>query len=512
MKKWFIGILFLAAMFSCSKPEKEDELTTAAVKDQVIDYSVYQSNATGSLLTPGQFPEQGMFCNTQKFDFIAGQTVDAGDVFIGNDKEFLYIKITSTDGFQNVEENVKMWIGATMPFTDRPVTGHFPFKYTVPEDGKDLYLRFSLAELGLKCDAAAFYIVIHGDVLAPGSETAFSGDKTGQGNAWWYYLAYTPKCCEPPVECKITASAEVTDVKCHGSSTGAIDLTVVNGTAPLAFLWSNGATTEDLTAVPAGTYSVTVTAADKCFIVVKDIVVNQPENALSATSQVTNISVFGAKDGSISITPAGGKAPYTFKWSNEATTEDLSGLEPGTYSVEITDANSCVFVIRELLVQQPDEEKPKGLIAYARKTYEPMVYCFSNLDLDHNGTPDFTNIGWTNGPIPLENYTSKYELFTGMTNCSAADGVKVGEMKIAASIDGTAVVTIEMAEGYTLNETDLFIGNTMLPKDGSNNFTTNPEFYTYKHPSLAKVSTDTYSVSGLSGDIYVVAFALVNKP
>ena len=486
-------------------------MSLTAIQDPVIDYSVYQSNAKGSLLMPAKFPAKEMLCNVQKFDFIAGQSIDAGDIFIGNDKDSLYIEITSTNGFQNAGDNVKMWIGTTVPFIDRPDAGHFPFKYSVPKGDTVLYLSFTFAELGLRCDAPPFYVIIHGDVLAPNSETAFAGNITGPGNAWWYYLTYTPKCCEPPVVCKISASATVTDVKCFGSSTGAIDLTVLNGTAPLAYLWSNGATTEDLTGIPAGTYSVTVTAADKCITVVKDIIVLQPSDALTAASEVTKISVFGAHDGAINITPAGGKSPYTFKWNTEATSEDLSGLEPGLYSVDITDANGCTFSLKEILVEQPDEEKPKGLIAYARKTWEPMVYCFSNLDLDQNGTPDFTNIGWTNGPIPLENYTSEYELFTGMTNCGATDGVKVGNMKIAAKDDGTAIVTIEMVEGYTLNETDLYLGNDKLPKDGDGKFTTDPKFYTYKHTNLAKVSTDTYSVSGLSENIYVVTFALVNK-
>ena len=399
-----------------------------------------------------------------------------------------------------------------MPFTERPNTGQFPFKYNVASGDTVIYLSFSLAELGLKCDAPAFYLVIHGDVLAPDAETAFGGDIEGPGNGWWFYLTYTPECCEPPVECTISANASATDVKCYGSSTGAIDLTVSDGTAPYTYLWSNGATTEDLTNIPSGTYSVTVTDANKCIAHVEDITVLQPLTGVSATSVVTNISVYGAADGAIDVTPTGGTAPYTFEWNTGATSEDLSGLEPGAYSVVITDANGCNFMLNEILVEQPDEEKPKGEVAFARKTYEPMVFCFSDLDMDKNGMPDFTDLGWTNGPIPLENYTSKYDLFIGIKDCGANNAINVGEMQIAASSDGTALVTIKMKEGYTLNETRLYIGNDMLPKDADGAFTTDPTFYTYKHENLDKVSTDTYAISGLSDNIYVVAYSLVNKP
>jgi len=58
-------------------------------------------------------------------------------------------------------------------------------------------------------------------------------------------------------------------------------------------------------------------------------------------STITDESVQGANDGSIDITVGGGLTPYTFSWSNGSTTEDISGLAPGSYTVDVTDANGC---------------------------------------------------------------------------------------------------------------------------------------------------------------------------
>lgn len=508
--KWlFLFTIGLAVLGSCSKPE-DDELLGTNNNDELI-VSKDNSGSKSGVLPSTRFPGISEFCEYKEYNFWAGQTLDAGDVLVGNTNDSLFIRVTSTAGFQNVAENLKIWIGATMPFTSRPPAGSFPYKFTVPAGQNTVYIGFSLAELELKCDAA-FYILVHGDVAvavnnATRNETAWAGDHQGDGSAWWYYIHYVPECCEPPVECDLSAKAVITDVKCFGASTGAIDLTVENGTSPFTFAWSNGATTEDLTNIPAGTYSVTVYDSKQCYVTLANLVVGQPASGISASAVVTDISVYGAHDGAINVTVSGGTPPYSFLWSTGATTEDLSGLGPGNYSVDITDANGCNAALKGLLVEEPEEEKPKGDIAFARKTYDPMVHCFLDLDLNGDGTKDFDTWGWTNGAMyPDETFESTYFLYIKANSCDISNAVKVGVVKMHYYA-GIATVKITLEEGFVMNHTSVYIGNDMLPKEGGN-YTTDPAFYPYQH-DLTNATTDTFTVNGLSGNIYIIVNARI---
>ncbi|MBK9451921.1 MAG: SprB repeat-containing protein [Bacteroidetes bacterium] len=98
---------------------------------------------------------------------------------------------------------------------------------------------------------------------------------------------------------------------------------------------------------PAIAVAVTVTDANGCQAYATGELI---EPALLESSGVpstyacgTNVSCNGANDGSINVTVTGGASctAYTFNWSNGATTEDVSNLTAGNYSVTITDANGC---------------------------------------------------------------------------------------------------------------------------------------------------------------------------
>ncbi len=146
-----------------------------------------------------------------------------------------------------------------------------------------------------------------------------------------------------------TLSSTQVNVLCNGASTGSIDLTVTGGTSPYTYAWSNSATTQDISGLVAGTYTVTVTDANSCTKTLS-ATITQP-SALALSSTQVNVLCNGNATGSIDLTVSGGTSPYTYAWSNSATTQDISGLAAGTYTVTVTDANACTKTLSATITQ-----------------------------------------------------------------------------------------------------------------------------------------------------------------
>ena len=153
----------------------------------------------------------------------------------------------------------------------------------------------------------------------------------------------------------LMASGVATNVSCNGGSNGTVDLTVTGGTAPYTFVWSNTTTTEDMVGLMAGTYDVTVTDANGC-TATTSVTVTEPA-VLTVSITADTLPSCANNDGVVTATPTGGVAPYTYAWSNSATTASLAGLEAGTYSVTITDANGCTAT-GNITINIDDTENP----------------------------------------------------------------------------------------------------------------------------------------------------------
>jgi len=140
----------------------------------------------------------------------------------------------------------------------------------------------------------------------------------------------------PPVVIDVTK----TDVLCNGAATGTLEVEVEGGKPPYTYSWSpTGATTAVVTNVPAGTHTVTVTD-DRGTIKTASVTITEPTLILPNFNSV-NVSCNGKNNGSASVAPSGGIAPYTVLWSDGKIGLTNNNLAPGSYSVTVRDANSC---------------------------------------------------------------------------------------------------------------------------------------------------------------------------
>ena len=139
----------------------------------------------------------------------------------------------------------------------------------------------------------------------------------------------------------LAISGIINHVNCFQLNDGAIDATVSGGTFPYTYSWSNAAITEDINNVLAGTYTLTATDLNIC-VESMDFTITEPSNALIVTTVTTDVSCNGELDGEIESTVEGGSAPYTYLWSNLASTQNIEAIGAGPYTVTITDDQGCI--------------------------------------------------------------------------------------------------------------------------------------------------------------------------
>ena len=149
----------------------------------------------------------------------------------------------------------------------------------------------------------------------------------------------------------VVDSVAINNISCFGGNNGSIDISVSGGTPFYSYLWSNGSTSEDISSLTAGLYSVVVNDSNGCSSNFYSYIVTEPAQ-IQNTAVVTPVSCFGRNDGSIDISVSGGSPSYSYFWSNGDTTEDVTGLASGAYSIEITDNNGC-SIIDSIFIMQP---------------------------------------------------------------------------------------------------------------------------------------------------------------
>jgi hypothetical protein len=170
--------------------------------------------------------------------------------------------------------------------------------------------------------------------LTPGSYTVSVGDANG--------CTVVQTVTVNAFGCSLAGSISSTNATCNGANNGTASVTLTGAADPVSFVWSNGVTTQNITGLEPGAYTVSVLDGNNCPAVL-NTTVNEPP-VVSANAVVTNETANGANDGTATAIPTGGTGTYSYSWSNSATTATISGLAPGVYTVSVTDTNNCSAV------------------------------------------------------------------------------------------------------------------------------------------------------------------------
>ncbi len=348
------------------------------------------------------------------------------------------------------------------------------------------------------------------NVCNPGADLSVAFNTSGDGESGiWSDNGCNPdpptnflaiqSCCPPTIS--------VTNLLCNGISTGSATTTAVVGGAgnqnPYVFNWTGGATatntvvagtSDNLSNLPAGTYTVVVTDKNLC-AASTTVTITQP-TAISATVTPTAATCAGL--GSIATTVSGGTSPYTYVWTGPgaytSTIKNPTALNPGTYSLTITDNNNCTYTITTSVTQT-------GTITVTATS--PSICAGDMATITSGGA---TTYSWTAGVAPTTG--SVVTVSPGATTSYTVTGTTGTCTNTAvATVNVTAIPTV------TVNNPTICSGTTAtLTANGATtyNWTAGVTPTTGSVVTASPGSTTSYTVTGTTGTCTNTAVATVS--
>ena len=228
---------------------------------------------------------------------------------------------------------------------------------------------------------------------------------------------------------ELAGSITFFDISCNGANDGQATATVMGANTP-TYLWSNGMTTNAVTGLSIGTYTVTMSDDSNCPIE-QVVTIAEPTAIVGTLLETVNTDCANASNGSATVEGQGGVGTLTYLWSIGINTPTASNLSAGTYTVSITDENFCTNTI-EVTIEAEDTEMP---IAAAQNITLPLNQNgIASLDVSmvDNGSSD--NCGITNMVLDINQFDCD-NLGENTVNLSVVDGA-------GNSNTTTAIITI----------------------------------------------------------------------
>ena len=288
------------------------------------------------------------------------------------------------------------------------------------------------------------------------------------------------------------------DNDCFGDLLGEIDVTVTGGTTDYNYSWTGPNTftsnSEDLTNLDVGIYDLVVTDDNGCMETLQVEILGPDE--LIIDEVITHITCFDDDDGAIDITVTGGTGSPDFNWVGPntftAVTEDIMDLEPGDYTVTVTDANNCVTQ-ETFTIIEPDQLQLSAI--------PTPVTCNGDTD----GSIDLTITGGT-APVGVSwvgpnSYTSLDEdifgLEPGSYTVTATDFNNCVEVLVVV-VDEPAIIVVDEViteagcGGQATGAIDITVNGGNDPYDFS---WTGPNTFTSADEDISNLEIGTYDLT-----------------
>lgn len=320
-------------------------------------------------------------------------------------------------------------------------------------------------------------------------------------------------------------------VSCNGATDGTISIDVSGGSGDLVFEWTgpNGFSSSEtnLTNLAPGTYEFFVTDANACSATSGEVVLLEPEPLafapLISEFNGFQISCNGAADGIVAPNISGGVAPYSYSWSGPGgfSSADplLENLGPGTYTLEMSDANGC------LLTYEVELSEPEPLIVSENESERVDVSCFGqstgsiSIDWISNSVGPYTvllgEMGTDIPTVTIPNHTAPSHTFANLpagdywitvsdaNGCEVAiEGILITQPAEGLDLQNLAISDYNGFQISCFGESDGYIRFDLSGSQGQVTYTwSGPNGFTSNEPQLENLLPGTYmlQVSDESG-------------
>jgi len=222
----------------------------------------------------------------------------------------------------------------------------------------------------------------------------------------------------------------VTNVSCSGGNDGSLLITPNGGTPGYIFLWLGttsgySSSDEDPVDMPADVYDLTITDSRGCSQIIPSVItITEPPPITFTLIGTVDVSCFGGADGGANVTVEGGTPPYLLSWigtntGHTSSMDNPNDLIADTYSLTVTDSNSCVLTIADLATIN----EPAELLVTLDNIIDVDCYGDSTGSIEitpSGGTPGYTFV-WT-GPNGFTETTEDLSnLKAGIYNLTITD-------------------------------------------------------------------------------------------